>query len=168
MAWHFRRDERLVFPALSQPASGVERQQLKWVAYVVILALVAFAVLAPAPVRTPSFFVADACPADLAGAFFIVRMPLCTGAAILRYRLYEIDSPGSSPGPPIESTPRSGGVSTSRGHEQAAGIGLVGSASESVGEPPDPQVNLRAMTARLRTDHIEQPRPARPSPDRNG
>ena len=72
-------------------ASGVERQQLKWVAYVVISALIVFVVLALAPVRTPSLFVASAGPADVAGAFFIVMMPVCTGVAILRYRLYEID-----------------------------------------------------------------------------
>jgi hypothetical protein len=72
-------------------ASGVERQQLKWVAYVVISALMTFVMVALAPVPTPSVFLGGGGPADLSGAFFLVLMPVCTGVAILRYRLYEID-----------------------------------------------------------------------------
>ena len=70
-------------------ASGVERLQLKWVAYAVISALVAFVVSSLAPVPTASGFLEG--PADLPAAFVLVVMPVCTGVAILRYRLYEID-----------------------------------------------------------------------------
>jgi hypothetical protein len=72
-------------------ATGVERQQLKWAAYAVILALVAFVVSALAPVPTASVFPGQSTIADLPGAFALVLMPICTGVAILRYRLYEID-----------------------------------------------------------------------------
>jgi hypothetical protein len=72
-------------------ASGVERQQLKWVACAVISALVAFVVSALAPVPTASVFLGNDGPADLPGAFALVLLPVCTGVAILRYRLYEID-----------------------------------------------------------------------------
>ena len=73
--------------------SGIERQQLKWVAYAVISALMAFVVSALAPLPTPSVFLGNDAggPADFAGAFFLVLLPACTGVAILRYRLYEID-----------------------------------------------------------------------------
>ncbi len=71
-------------------ATGVERQQLKWVAYAVILALVSFVVSSLAPVPTASVFLGDNV-ANLPGVFALVLMPVCTGVAILRYRLYEID-----------------------------------------------------------------------------
>jgi hypothetical protein len=72
-------------------STGVERQQLKWVAYAVILGLAAFVVSNLAPVPTASVFLGNNGPADLPGAFALVLMPVCTGVAILRYRLYDID-----------------------------------------------------------------------------
>jgi hypothetical protein len=73
-------------------ATGVERQQIKWVAYAVILALTAFLVLAVAPVPTAAVFLGSDSVANLPGSFALVVMPVCTGVAILRYRLYEIDA----------------------------------------------------------------------------
>jgi hypothetical protein len=72
-------------------ATGVDRQQLKWVAYAVILALVAFVVSNVAPVPTAPVLLGSDGPADLPAAFALVLMPVCTGVAILRYRLYDID-----------------------------------------------------------------------------
>ena len=67
-------------------ATGVERQQLKWLVYAV--ALVAFFFFA----NTLAYLTGRA--SDLTGAAFIlslVLMPLAIGVAILRFRLYEID-----------------------------------------------------------------------------
>jgi hypothetical protein len=68
-------------------ARGVERQQLRWLAFAAVLAsaalLVALAALATASNDWDLFNVAlGACAALL---------PLATGAAILRYRLYDLD-----------------------------------------------------------------------------
>jgi hypothetical protein len=72
-------------------ATGVERQQLKWVFYAVILAIAAFVVSFLAPVAAGSVLFGNQGPADLPAAFVLVLMPVCTGVAILRYRLYDID-----------------------------------------------------------------------------
>lgn len=72
--------------------AGVEREQIKWVAYAVLLALTAFVVLAVAPVPTAEVFLGSNSVANLPGSFALVVMPVCTGVAILRYRLYEIDA----------------------------------------------------------------------------
>jgi hypothetical protein len=73
-------------------ASGIERKQVEWVAYAVILAMTAFLVLALAPVPTATVFLGSNSVANLPGSFALVVMPVCTGIAILRYRLYEIDA----------------------------------------------------------------------------
>jgi hypothetical protein len=72
-------------------ATGIERLQLKWVAFAVVSALVAFVASALAPVPTASVFLGEENKANLPGVFALVLMPVCTGIAILRYRLYEID-----------------------------------------------------------------------------
>jgi hypothetical protein len=67
-------------------ARGVERQQLRWLAYaaalaagLLLVALVAAFVLAKDEVVTASL------------ALGVALLPLATGAAILRYRLYDLD-----------------------------------------------------------------------------
>jgi hypothetical protein len=71
-------------------ATGVERLQLKWLASGVVSALVVFVVSLLAPVPTGSIFLGEN-KANLPGVLALVLMPVCTGVAILRYRLYEID-----------------------------------------------------------------------------
>jgi hypothetical protein len=66
-------------------AHGVERQQLRWVA--LAAALMGVAILAVAVLVTAG-------AVDLAGwvaVLCLVLLPLATGAAILRYRLYDLD-----------------------------------------------------------------------------
>jgi hypothetical protein len=67
-------------------ATGVERQQLKWLVYAVaLLAFFSFT-------NTLAFLTGRA--SDLTGAAFILSLaliPLAIGVAILRYRLYDID-----------------------------------------------------------------------------
>jgi hypothetical protein len=66
-------------------ASGVERQQLKWLLYAVAIAILGTPLLSLAPSRTPELVV------DLASALLIALIPVAVGLAILRYRLYDID-----------------------------------------------------------------------------
>ncbi len=69
-------------------ARGIERQQLKWLAYVAGLlgAYVPFAYLALFQPNS-SLFV----PVSLFGILVFLTIPIVTGVAILRYRLYDID-----------------------------------------------------------------------------
>ena len=71
---------------------GVERQQLKWFAYVGTLTLVAL-VLAAASLLEPERL-GDTLGTIAWGSFLILvtfGLPLAIGAAILRHRLYDID-----------------------------------------------------------------------------
>jgi hypothetical protein len=61
---------------------GVERQQLKWVAYAAVI-MVAAGVLLPA--------VFGRKPLEIAQQLTTLLVPLAAGLAILRYRLYDID-----------------------------------------------------------------------------
>jgi len=61
-------------------ARGVERQQLKWVAYAAALMVISNLV--------GSLLLPDN---DLGAAFTIALLPVAAGIAILRYRLYDID-----------------------------------------------------------------------------
>jgi len=66
-------------------ARGVERQQLRWVAWAAALvALAAVAALASAALGLPDML-------GWAAGVCVVLLPLATGAAILRYRLYDLD-----------------------------------------------------------------------------
>jgi hypothetical protein len=84
----------LVFGAASlvlrfRRARGIERQQLKWLAYSASLLAVympfayEFVIFQP----TSGFFL----PVSILGIFIFATLPLATGIAILRYRLYDID-----------------------------------------------------------------------------
>jgi hypothetical protein len=64
---------------------GVERQQLKWLLYAVVITILGTPLLSLAPSRTPELAV------DLASALLIALIPVAVGLAILRYRLYDID-----------------------------------------------------------------------------
>jgi hypothetical protein len=65
-------------------ARGIERQQLRWVASAtVVLALLIVVVVALAQGASAL--------AALTGSMCLVVLPLATGAAILRYRLYDLD-----------------------------------------------------------------------------
>ena len=67
-------------------ATGVERQQLKWLVYAVALVALFFFT------NTLAYLTGRA--SDLTGAAFILSLaliPLAIGVAIMRYRLYEID-----------------------------------------------------------------------------
>jgi hypothetical protein len=64
-------------------ATGIERQQMKWFAYIVALLLVAV-------FAENLLVVAIGFEWSFAG-FFLAGMPLAIGFAILRYRLYDID-----------------------------------------------------------------------------
>src|SRR5829696_650469 len=66
-------------------AQGVERQQLRWVALAAALMVLAGPiVLVPVALESPILV-------DWAPAFWVVVLPVAVGAAILRYRLYDLD-----------------------------------------------------------------------------
>jgi hypothetical protein len=75
-------------------SSGIERLQLKWFAYVGAVLVVSFALLIPV-----SSFGEDSAWVQIGGpvvwftglAMIAFGIPLATGVAVLRYRLYEID-----------------------------------------------------------------------------
>ena len=66
-------------------AQGVERQQLRWVALAATLMLLAGpVVLAPVVLESPILV-------DWTSAVWVVVLPVAVGAAVLRYRLYDLD-----------------------------------------------------------------------------
>jgi hypothetical protein len=66
-------------------ARGIERQQLRWVALAAALMLLAVpVVLAPVAPEIPILV-------NWAPAVWVVVLPVAVGAAILRYRLYDLD-----------------------------------------------------------------------------
>jgi hypothetical protein len=66
-------------------ARGVVRQQLRWMAFAAALALVAVAVVAAGAVMDQEAVVVSA------SGVYMALLPLAIGAAILRYRLYDLD-----------------------------------------------------------------------------
>jgi hypothetical protein len=66
-------------------AQGVERQQLRWVALAATLMLLAGPiVLVPVALESPILV-------DWVSAVWVVVLPVAVGAAVLRYRLYDLD-----------------------------------------------------------------------------
>jgi hypothetical protein len=66
-------------------AQGVERQQLRWVALAAALMVLAGpVVLVPVALESPILV-------DWASAVWVVVLPVAVGAAVLRYRLYDLD-----------------------------------------------------------------------------
>lgn len=62
-------------------ATGVERQQLKWLAFAAL----------PVVLVGPLSAIVPGKPVQLAGAFLQLAVPAAIGVAVLRYRLYDID-----------------------------------------------------------------------------
>ncbi len=73
--------------ARARSARGVERQQLKWVAYSAGL------LAAAAPVGIAVYLTRPALvePVAIIGGLLFLNVPMTIGLAILRYRLYDID-----------------------------------------------------------------------------
>src|SRR5215217_9788785 len=66
-------------------AQGVERQQLRWVALAAaVMVLAGPIVLVPVALESPILV-------DWASAVWVVVLPVAVGAAVLRYRLYDLD-----------------------------------------------------------------------------
>ena len=72
-------------------AIGVERQQIKWFAYAAVATVSAgiLAYIIPRVIETPLWFERVGFALNIA---FIPAVPIAIGIAILRYRLYEIDT----------------------------------------------------------------------------
>jgi hypothetical protein len=68
-------------------ARGVERQQLKWVVYAVVVVVLCFILLMVAPNSMDPSELA----VDVVFSLLIALIPVAMGVAILRYRLYDID-----------------------------------------------------------------------------
>lgn len=66
-------------------ARGIERQQLRWVTFAAVLAAVAAAAI------LVGWAVAAEAVWDWATGAYLIVLPLAVGAAVLRYRLYDID-----------------------------------------------------------------------------
>jgi hypothetical protein len=62
---------------------GVERQQLKWVAYAAVIFVISLLVLVPLSFERK--------PLEIAQQLITLSLPVAAGIAILRYRLYDID-----------------------------------------------------------------------------
>jgi hypothetical protein len=69
-------------------ARGVERQQLRWVAFAAVLAGVAVAVIL---VSWATLGAEAEAIWGWATGLYVAVLPLATGAAVLRYRLYDVD-----------------------------------------------------------------------------
>jgi hypothetical protein len=69
-------------------ARGVERQQLKWVVYAVVIVVVCFILFM---MVGPSLIPLSELAADVVFALLTAIIPVAMGVAILRYRLYDID-----------------------------------------------------------------------------
>ncbi len=67
-------------------ARGVERQQLRWVALAAALAVLGAAVALPALALGATGLIGS-----VAAQFCVAVLPVAVGAAILRYRLYDLD-----------------------------------------------------------------------------
>ncbi len=65
-------------------SAGVERQQIKWVAFAAAFIPIWFMINAPVQAAFPILF-------QLIDALVIAAVPVAAGIAILRYRLYDID-----------------------------------------------------------------------------
>jgi hypothetical protein len=68
-------------------ARGVERQQLKWLAYAGMLAVLGFPLVVAAEGATHS----SELVADVANSVLILPIPVAVSVAVLRYRLYDVD-----------------------------------------------------------------------------
>ena len=72
-------------------ASGIERQQLKWLAYVAAIVVPALVVGIVTSSETSGTLGTVSNVAWLVGLFGFGLLPVAIGVAVLRYRLYEID-----------------------------------------------------------------------------
>ena len=72
-------------------ANGVERQQLKWLAYAVGLMAAYFAVGGVAEALLPLDGAGESYAAGFVFAVLVCGVPVAAGVAMLRHRLYEID-----------------------------------------------------------------------------